>query len=107
MRPEANSSRRSFGARSFMMMVATAGLLVTLFASSSGSAHAEASGTSDWLSRINALRASKGLNALILDSNLSALAQQRAEINARTGSLVHTPNLGLGVTANWSKLAEN
>jgi hypothetical protein len=38
---------------------------------------------------------------------LSDLAQQRAEINASTGVLAHTPNLALGVTSNWTKLGEN
>jgi hypothetical protein len=105
MRPEALNARRVFGARSLLMIVAVAGMMVTLFAAAP--AQAQASGTQDWLNRINSLRTSHGLNALILDSNLSDLAQQRADTNERTGQLVHTPNLALGVTSNWGRLAEN
>jgi cysteine-rich secretory family protein len=88
-----------------MTVLAVAAVLLSLFVSAP--AQAAASGTQDWLNRINGLRAAHGLNALALDANLSDLAQQRAQINASTGTLVHTPNLAVGVTANWSKLAEN
>jgi hypothetical protein len=105
MRPKASRFRRGFNAPKSTMVLAVAGVLLSFFVSAP--AHAAAAGTQDWLNRINGLRTSHGLNALILDANLSDLAQQRAQINASNGTLVHTPNLALGVTANWSKLAEN
>jgi uncharacterized protein YkwD len=61
----------------------------------------------DWLSKVNGVRSSRGLAPLQLDGNLSSLAQGWSEHMARQGSLSHTPNLGDGVTANWTKLGEN
>jgi hypothetical protein len=68
---------------------------------------ASAADVGDYLALINQLRASRGLGALVLDAEQSALAQQRAEINAANGGLAHTPDLSVGVTANWAKLGEN
>jgi uncharacterized protein YkwD len=68
---------------------------------------ASAEPVSEWLSWVNGLRASNGLPGLDLDGEQSALAQQRADINAGNASLAHTPNLQAGVTANWTKLGEN
>jgi hypothetical protein len=108
MQSKARPARRIVGARPPALLAVVAALLIALVGLVGATpARADASGVQDWLNRINGLRAAHGLNALILDANLSDLAQQRAQINASTGQLVHTPNLALGVTSNWTKLGEN
>lgn len=84
----------------FAMLVAA--VLVLLPAPA---AHAE--DVSDWLSWVNNLRAANGVGPLELDGEQSALAQQRAQINASNGNLVHTSNLAAGVSETWTKLGEN
>src|SRR5690348_734451 len=96
----ATSRRRRLVA--VLLAVVVAGALVLLPAR-----QASAEPVSDWLAWVNNLRASHGLPALQLDAEQSALAQQRAEINANNGGLAHTPSLRAGVTVNWTKLGEN
>lgn len=78
-------------------------LLLALF---STAAPARASDSS-WLQKINDFRQANGLGPLAIDGNLDALSQQRADANAQSGRLEHTPSLSAGVTANWLKLGEN
>lgn len=61
----------------------------------------------DWLNKINGLRASKGLNPLQLDGELTSLAQGWSEHMAATHTLSHTPNMAANVTSDWTKLGEN
>lgn len=61
----------------------------------------------DFVGRINALRASRGLHALTVDPQLTALARSWSQTMAAEGRIFHASSLSAGVTANWSKLGEN
>lgn len=61
----------------------------------------------DYVARINALRESQGLNALTVDGQLTALAQQHAQDMADAGNLFHSSDLSAGITEPWRKLGEN
>jgi hypothetical protein len=61
----------------------------------------------DFVGRINALRASRGLGALTVDPQLTSLARSWAQTMAGQGRIFHASSLSAGVTANWSKLGEN
>lgn len=61
----------------------------------------------DFVGRINALRTSKGLNALVVDPQLTALARSWAQTMAAEGRIFHASSLSSGVSANWTKLGEN
>jgi hypothetical protein len=69
---------------------------------------ASASGNtaSDYVSRINALRAQVGVQPLAVDSQLTGLAQGWAQHMAAVGVLSHS-SLTSGVTEHWGKLGEN
>lgn len=68
---------------------------------------AHADDFSDWLSRVNGLRASVGVGPLQVSAEQNGLAQARADTNAANDKLAHTPNLSVGVTENWANLGEN
>ena len=58
------------------------------------------------VSMINSARSSQGLAPLSTASDLTAVAAQRAQIMASSGSLSHTPDLG-GQVCCWTWLGEN
>lgn len=60
-----------------------------------------------FVAKLNELRVSKGLNALIVDSNLTAIAQEWSAQMASNGAISHRSNLSAGVTSNWRRLGEN
>jgi hypothetical protein len=60
-----------------------------------------------FVDRINALRASKGLNRLVVDGELVAVARRWATSMARADRISHNPNLGDQVKSDWVKLGEN
>lgn len=93
-------SRRGAVGTVIVMVAAAVALLVPAPA-----AHAD--DFSDWLNRVNGLRASVGAGPLRVDSEQTGLAQARAETNAANDKLAHTPNLSAGVTENWANLGEN
>src|SRR5688500_2669194 len=68
-------------------------------------AHAD-SFTGGYLTKINALRASKGLEALRLDQDVSSFAQAWTDHMANTGILSHNPDLG-DAPGEWTKAGEN
>lgn len=70
-----------------------------------GAAHADPA--SDFISRTNALRASKGLPALVTDSRLTSIAQQWASHMAATATLSHNGNLQNELPSDWIKYGEN
>jgi hypothetical protein len=84
--------------------------LIGLLAPLAGPAHA-ASGPagmeSEFVARINALRASKGLGALVVDAELTGIARHWAAQMAAAGDISHNPSFGSQVQANWVKLGEN
>jgi uncharacterized protein YkwD len=61
----------------------------------------------DYISRINALRASAGRSPLQEDAQLDAIAQSWSAHMAAEGRLSHSPSLSSGITASWLKLGEN
>ncbi|HZQ27644.1 MAG TPA: CAP domain-containing protein [Acidimicrobiales bacterium] len=61
----------------------------------------------DFVSRINALRASKGLGALQVDAELTGIARNWSAKMAQAGTISHNPNFANEVRANWVKLGEN
>lgn len=67
---------------------------------------AQASSASDFVSRINAERASRGEAGLAVRSDLMAAAQAQAERMADKSKLYHNPNLG-GSVSHWVLLGEN
>jgi hypothetical protein len=69
-------------------------------------ASADGNTSSDYVARINALRASVGVQQLGVDAQLSGLAQGWAQHMAATGVLSHS-SLTAGITENWAKLGEN
>ena len=82
-------------------------LLLTLsglFGATPAGASSEAA---DYLSRINSLRASAGVQPLQVDGELTAGAQAWAQHMASIGALVHSPDVSAGVTQQWVKVGEN
>ena len=72
-------------------------------------ASAQADTTSDeaaFVTKINELRASKGLGALQVNANLTAKARQWSAGMAAAGKIWHS-TLSDGVTEDWKKLGEN
>ncbi len=70
------------------------------------SASADGNTSSDYVARINALRASVGVQPLAVDAQLTGLAQGWAQHMASTGVLSHSV-LTAGITESWAKLGEN
>ena len=66
-----------------------------------------ASDSSDFVAQVNQLRASKGLGALTVDSNLTAVAQQWAQHLGELGGIAHRGDLSDGITIDWRLLGEN
>jgi len=62
---------------------------------------------SQFVSRINSLRASKGLSQLQVSGQLQGVARNWTEQMVRDGQISHNPNLGSQVSGNWTKLGEN
>jgi uncharacterized protein YkwD len=60
-----------------------------------------------FVSRINGLRASKGLSQLRVDGELLGVARNWTERMVQAGQISHNPNLGSQVSGNWTKLGEN
>jgi uncharacterized protein YkwD len=87
--------------------------LFALLAPLAAAAHAATASSStasmeqDFVSRVNALRASKGLAPLVVDSELTSIARSWAAQMAQAGAISHNPNLANEVKADWTKLGEN
>lgn len=60
-----------------------------------------------FVSRINSLRASKGLTQLQGSGSLLTVARGWTEQMVAAGQISHNPNLGSQVGGSWSKLGEN
>jgi uncharacterized protein YkwD len=101
--PTRSSGRSRRAAAVLAVTIAAAGAPVPGWSSTAGAEPV----TDEYLSRINALRASRGLAPLAIDHNQAALAQEHTSAMAGTGRLRHTADLEAGVTTPWSSLAEN
>jgi uncharacterized protein YkwD len=62
---------------------------------------------SDFVGRINSLRASKGLSQLQVSGQLLGVARNWTERMVEAGQISHNPNLGSEVSGDWTKLGEN
>jgi hypothetical protein len=62
---------------------------------------------SQFVGRINSLRASKGLSQLQVSGELTGVARNWTEQMVSNGQISHNPNLGSQVSGNWTKLGEN
>lgn len=60
-----------------------------------------------FVSRINSLRASKGLNQLAVSGELTGVARNWTEQMVQAGQISHNPNLASQVSGDWTKLGEN
>jgi hypothetical protein len=63
--------------------------------------------TSQFVTRVNELRASKGLGPVAIDSNLTSVANDWAVHMAQGDAIAHRSNLAAGITINWQLLGEN
>ena len=91
--------------RLLVSFVAAAMLLLAGLAAVPASADAGAEG--DFVARINSARSGRGLGALTVDGELTAIARRWSQKMANDQRLAHNPNLSREVTQNWEKLAEN
>ena len=90
-------------------------LVVALFVLSLGLAVAPpaaaqtdpATAEADFVARINALRASKGLRQLAVHAELVGLGRSWAGQMAKADQISHNPDLANAVKADWQKLGEN
>jgi uncharacterized protein YkwD len=107
LRPRATvhiRNRRRLLASAVVLILAVLVIVVpaTLFR-----ARALSSTASDFVNRINNVRTSRGLAPLVVDGNLTALAEQHSLDMANSGRLVHSGSLSAGVALPWAKLGEN
>jgi hypothetical protein len=79
------------------------GLVVAPASAQTDTATAE----SEFVAKINALRASKGLGQLTVHAELVALGRSWAGEMAKADQISHNPNLSTAVKADWQKLGEN
>lgn len=83
-----------------------AALTAGILAVSAGSASALSSSESQFVSKINAERTSRGKKALTVKSDLVSVARRHSARMAAKGSIWHNPNLGDEVDG-WTLLGEN
>jgi uncharacterized protein YkwD len=60
-----------------------------------------------FVSRVNSLRASRGLRQLQVDGELQGVARRWTERMVAAGRISHNPNLAGEVGGSWTKLGEN
>jgi len=68
---------------------------------------ADAGLESQFVSRINSLRSSKGLGQLQVSGELQGVARRWTDRMVGAGQISHNPNLGSEVSGSWTKLGEN
>ena len=98
----------------FAALILTFSVAALLPAGAAGAADAATTRTavrsgeaSDFVARINSLRASKGLGPLQTYGELAGVAQRWAEHMAAAGAISHNGNLPNDVSAPWTTLGEN
>jgi hypothetical protein len=91
--------------------VVVVALVAALFAPALASAQAgsvdPATAEREFVSRINQLRASKGLGTLTVHPELVSVARGWAASMAQADRISHNPRLAQSVAADWQKLGEN
>lgn len=95
--------------RRLVLVIAAAviGLVGPIVAASQASAADTGSMESEFVSRINTLRAGKGLAPLKVDAELTSIGRRWAGKMASAGRISHNPNFKYEVTQDWVKLGEN
>ena len=93
------------GGRVLVVTVVAAALLVAM--PSPSSADGWASSERAFVDKINAERASAGLNAVRVNINLTAVARDWSAQMRRSGQLRHRSSLSSGITGSWTRLGEN
>lgn len=88
--------------RAALLAAITTGMLWT-----AAGAGAATSDESQFASKINAERRSRGRGALVVKDDLSAVARSWATKMAQAGKISHNPNLAKQVKGNWTILGEN
>ena len=68
---------------------------------------ASSSEEAQFVSKINAERRQRGLNALVVRSDLVAVARRHSGRMADDGTIYHNDNIGNEVGGNWTVLGEN
>jgi hypothetical protein len=69
---------------------------------------ADTSSDEAWfVSQINQLRASRGLNPLVADAELTGQARRWAQVMADDDQLKHASDLSVGINTGWDVLGEN
>lgn len=90
--------------RALLALAATlAATVVLALPASAGTADMEA----QFVAKINDLRASKGLQPLIVDAELTGIGRDWAAKMAAAGQISHNPNFRYEVTQDWQRLGEN
>jgi len=79
----------------------------SLIGTSTPAAAASAGDEAAFVSKINALRQSKGLGSLTVSGELTSIGRSWSERMLANGAISHNPSFPSQVTANWLKLGEN
>jgi hypothetical protein len=98
--------RNFAGGRARALLALAAVLVATVvmaLPASAGTADMEA----QFVAKINDLRASKGLQPLIVDAELTTIGRAWAAKMAAAGQISHNPDFRYEVTADWQRLGEN
>ena len=82
-------------------------LVLAAFPVLGGSASANVTDEQTFITRLNDLRASKGLSPLIVDLRLNDIARTWSGRMAAAGVMSHNPSLSSQAPAGWQKLGEN
>lgn len=93
-----------------LLSVGLVPLTAVVVAAQDGAAVAHGDGSAEeqqFVARINALRASKGLPTLAVDPELSAQARIWSTTMKDAGGIFHSQDLSAGISADWQKLGEN
>lgn len=99
--------RRILGGVLTIAIALTSAAAIILSATPAEASSDPAVAEAGFVSRINSLRASKGLPALRVDAELTSIARSWSNHMAQAGACSHNSALGSQVTANWTKLGEN
>lgn len=79
----------------------------SLIGSSTPAGAASAGDEAAFVSKINALRQSKGLGTLAVSGELTSIGRAWSERMLANGAISHNPSFPSQVSANWVKLGEN